>query len=88
MKCWHCNDTDSCDCVTCGKEAIGGWKPGPCQACKGRKRYEEARPFLIANGIDSSDPQYWEFIGNKHAQSPPKHVFIGYRLFDESRKSQ
>lgn len=50
QKCWHCEDSGRCDCMTCGKDVKRGHEikrePGACQSCEGRAFYERNREFL------------------------------------------
>lgn len=74
--CFECHGSGSCDCITCGREAIGGgWQSGPCVVCKGRAEMDALRPRLDRAGVDPRDPKYWKRIGKKRDQSAPKLVF-------------
>lgn len=83
MRCFHCDDSNSCSCISCVIDTPQGTAPGPCQACKGRRRADAMRSFLVSRGIDSGDRQWWRREGNKRAQSSSRLVFMGDELFDE-----
>lgn len=83
MTCWHCDDLDLCSCVTCVKDTPQGQASGPCQACKGRKRRELMRPWLIANNIEPGEARWWVMEGNRRNASAAKRVFLPHRMFDE-----
>lgn len=83
MTCWHCSDLGSCHCLCCVKETATGQTAGPCQACKGRRRADLIRPFLIAHDIEPGDRKWWVLVGNKRDQGAPKPKFLGDQLFDE-----
>jgi len=84
--CWHCNDSDSCDCFVCVIDTPHGTAAGRCQACKGRRRADAIRPFLIARGIEPGEQRWWRLEGNKRAQAAPRKVFIGWELYEEHMK--
>lgn len=54
--CWHCNGSNQCDCILCGKDGRAGAsivrKAGPCVACVGRLFVESHRDI-----IDRFDPR-------------------------------
>lgn len=70
MCCWHCADTNACSCITCGAEGAGGWKPGPCVPCKGRKRWDRLRTILERKNINPAEARWWrtDRAGTGHFQ--------------------
>lgn len=58
--CWHCQNTDKCDCPFCGQFVAGCvWKPGRCATCAGRRNFDAIRARLDAEGIDPRERRYW-----------------------------
>lgn len=80
--CWHCDNTHSCTCMFCLVEDINGRHPGPCQACKGHKRFEAIRPYLEANNINPGEARWWTF------DKDGKRVFIPHQLLALSQKEK
>jgi hypothetical protein len=56
-KCWHCSDTNLCDCILCGIDTRTGRKAGKCQACVGRKFREKHADVVAA--FEPRDRKNW-----------------------------
>lgn len=76
MICWHCQNTNLCNCPECGSYALvagtAGWTAGKCQVCKAVAFHTKHRSILQSH--DTMDRKNWEF----HA---PADGNKGYRVF-------
>jgi len=72
MTCWHCNDSNACNCISCGHAERSGWIAGECGWCKARSFHERHKAVL--DTYSTTDRKNWEF-------HPPADGNKGYRIF-------
>lgn len=80
MKCWHCNDTNSCDCILCGKDTREGRKAGKCQACAGRA-FRKKHAKIVAQ-YDPREKKNW-IHHPAHDGNPVKKEYIPFIGLEE-----
>lgn len=88
MNCWHCQNTNKCDCMFCGKESASGFIAGECGFCAGRAEQDDLRRYLDHYRIDPRDKQHWIRVGNPRDQQPAHLVFLPLRDMRESKKNK
>lgn len=78
MKCWHCQDSKKCDCISCGFDTRGKAnrierRAGACQWCKAvefRKKHA-----AILEKFDPTDRRNWEYHPAADG-NPVRRVYI------------
>jgi hypothetical protein len=57
--CWHCQNTNSCDCAFCGTATKAGWVAGKCRVCKAVAFNRQYAHILAAT--DTMDRNNYEY---------------------------
>ncbi len=87
--CFHCNDSNLCNCISCTIEDRNGTTiAGPCVACKGRAELDRLWQWLDDLGIDC-DPrelEWWERVSNPRDALPSHRVLRPLVLMRELMK--